>query len=134
MMLCTSESSDHASDNSDLISAMNGSRSLVAEMRSEPSDHGDCDPACRYRCSKASDPGTLPIGCLLRCFSCCGRCLCVPSGTSGLILFSLWVRNFVEMDRDAKALQEKLARKGSQGATGGNNKNSSDVVIKNNKK
>ncbi|KAE9460787.1 hypothetical protein C3L33_07297, partial [Rhododendron williamsianum] len=43
----------------------------------------DCDPACRYRCSKASDPGTLPIGCLLRCFSCCGKCLCVPSGTSG---------------------------------------------------
>ncbi|KAF7121345.1 hypothetical protein RHSIM_Rhsim13G0046400 [Rhododendron simsii] len=37
-------------------------------------------------------------------------------------------------ERDAKALQEKLARKGAQGATGENNKNSSDVVNKNNKK
>ncbi|KAG5514746.1 hypothetical protein RHGRI_035962 [Rhododendron griersonianum] len=37
-------------------------------------------------------------------------------------------------ERDAKALQEKLARKGAQGATGGNNKNSSDVVNKNNEK
>ncbi|KAF7146616.1 hypothetical protein RHSIM_Rhsim04G0088400 [Rhododendron simsii] len=36
--------------------------------------------------------------------------------------------------RDAKALQENLARKGAQGATVGNNKNSSDVVNKNNKK
>ncbi|KAI8535733.1 hypothetical protein RHMOL_Rhmol10G0196500 [Rhododendron molle] len=37
-VLRTSEPSDHAFDGSNLISAMNGSRSLVAEMRSEPSD------------------------------------------------------------------------------------------------
>ncbi|KAI8572889.1 hypothetical protein RHMOL_Rhmol01G0235800 [Rhododendron molle] len=34
----TSKSLDHASDSSNLISAMNGFRLLVVEMRSEPSD------------------------------------------------------------------------------------------------
>ncbi|KAI8543372.1 hypothetical protein RHMOL_Rhmol08G0212100 [Rhododendron molle] len=37
-VLCTSEPLDRASYGSDLISTMNGSRSLVAEMRSEPAD------------------------------------------------------------------------------------------------
>ncbi|KAI8546822.1 hypothetical protein RHMOL_Rhmol07G0149300 [Rhododendron molle] len=34
-VLYTSEQSDHTSDSLGLISAMNGSRSLIAEMRSE---------------------------------------------------------------------------------------------------
>ncbi|KAI8548839.1 hypothetical protein RHMOL_Rhmol07G0305300 [Rhododendron molle] len=37
-VLCTSKSLDRASDSSNLISAMNDSRLLVVEMRSEPSD------------------------------------------------------------------------------------------------
>ncbi|KAI8551507.1 hypothetical protein RHMOL_Rhmol06G0192200 [Rhododendron molle] len=37
IVLCSSEPSDCASDGSDLTSAMNSSRSLVAEMKSEPS-------------------------------------------------------------------------------------------------
>lgn len=37
-MLCTFEPSDRTSDDLDLISTTNGSRLLVAKMRSEPSD------------------------------------------------------------------------------------------------
>ncbi|KAI8533025.1 hypothetical protein RHMOL_Rhmol11G0264100 [Rhododendron molle] len=42
-MVCIAPCSDRASDGLDIISVMNGSRSLVAKMRSEPSNaRSDC--------------------------------------------------------------------------------------------
>ncbi|KAI8558327.1 hypothetical protein RHMOL_Rhmol04G0082900 [Rhododendron molle] len=49
-VLRTSEPSDLASDGSDLILALNGSRSLVVEMRSEPSDSQSVGSEVRSRC------------------------------------------------------------------------------------
>ncbi|CAN6481412.1 unnamed protein product [Victoria cruziana] len=39
----------------------------------------DCDAACTVRCSQSSRPNL----CKRACGTCCFRCHCVPSGTSG---------------------------------------------------
>ncbi|XP_073001092.1 gibberellin-regulated protein 11-like [Typha latifolia] len=39
----------------------------------------DCDSACGGRCRLSSRPNY----CTRACRTCCGRCNCVPSGTSG---------------------------------------------------
>ncbi|KAJ7570034.1 hypothetical protein O6H91_01G105400 [Diphasiastrum complanatum] len=39
----------------------------------------DCASKCDYRCSKAK----LHKRCIHYCNMCCGKCNCVPSGTSG---------------------------------------------------
>ncbi|KAJ3704516.1 hypothetical protein LUZ61_008221 [Rhynchospora tenuis] len=39
----------------------------------------DCTAKCNYRCSKSWKPKM----CLRACNTCCKRCSCVPSGTSG---------------------------------------------------
>ncbi|KAE9618358.1 hypothetical protein Lal_00047882 [Lupinus albus] len=38
----------------------------------------ECGEKCNFRCSKSSDKD-----CLTNCIFCCGKCNCVPSGTSG---------------------------------------------------
>ncbi|CAL0300647.1 unnamed protein product [Lupinus luteus] len=38
----------------------------------------DCGGKCDYRCSESSDKD-----CKTNCIFCCGKCNCVPSGTSG---------------------------------------------------
>ncbi|XP_078182123.1 peamaclein-like [Carex rostrata] len=39
----------------------------------------DCSGKCNYRCSKSGRPKM----CIRACNTCCKRCQCVPSGTSG---------------------------------------------------
>ncbi|KAI3861439.1 hypothetical protein MKW98_000391 [Papaver atlanticum] len=39
----------------------------------------DCGAACKVRCSLSSRPNL----CKRACGTCCARCSCVPSGTSG---------------------------------------------------
>ncbi|KAJ7570035.1 hypothetical protein O6H91_01G104200 [Diphasiastrum complanatum] len=46
---------------------------------SAPSATIDCASKCDYRCSKASRHKL----CINYCNMCCGKCNCVPSGTSG---------------------------------------------------
>ncbi|MFS7945534.1 putative gibberellin regulated protein [Helianthus anomalus] len=38
-----------------------------------------CPSACSVRCSATHHPGN----CMDVCIDCCGKCLCVPSGTFG---------------------------------------------------
>ncbi|XP_024964893.1 peamaclein-like [Cynara cardunculus var. scolymus] len=40
---------------------------------------GECPSACGVRCSATHHPGE----CMDVCIDCCGKCLCVPSGTLG---------------------------------------------------
>ncbi|XP_054818743.1 gibberellin-regulated protein 11-like [Prosopis cineraria] len=46
---------------------------------SPPPPHIDCDSECDRRCKLSSRPNL----CKRACGTCCARCNCVPSGTSG---------------------------------------------------
>ncbi|QCD98794.1 gibberellin-regulated protein 11-like [Vigna unguiculata] len=53
---------------------------LVAEQSPNPSPPTiDCDGECTRRCQLSSRPNL----CKRACGTCCQRCNCVPSGTSG---------------------------------------------------
>ncbi|KVI12284.1 Gibberellin regulated protein [Cynara cardunculus var. scolymus] len=124
---------------------------------------GECPSACGVRCSATHHPGE----CMDVCIDCCGKCLCVPSGTLGnkdecpcyrdmktKKGLPKWSDNSVLLrgnqrdrdreraqaraggkakqpkadgltpeqrrERDAKALQEKLAKKWAKDSSGGN--------------